>query len=606
MPLIFSARRPRRPGAPARRVRPVGTGQPAQGAAAREPVRRAAAGPRRCVDLMTARHRRRRALRDDRPGRAWSPRSAAAPTGRSAARRRPATSSCRCARPSASSTYDPADLTVTVARGDDLLRRARRRCSGAEGQECALDPRDPDAPRVGGLLATGLSGHRRLRLRTPARPRAGSALRHRRRPARQGRGPDGQERERLRPPPAARRIASAPSACWCRSRCGASRVAATAAWFTTDADPFALRRAPVPPFVPGVGRHAHARAARGSRRPTSPPSGRSVDDAAEGARALPHWPDGRASRSHLGATLGVARHWRLRSNAAGVRWIAEVGVGTVHVAADDDDALARCTRRGRRGRGLDAARGRRARSRRLRRPPLPNAKLAGARPRRVRSRRQVARPAASRARRPMLDATTAGAGTRRARRDPPGRRGRARRVRRLRAVPAALPDVPRHRARAALAARSDRGHAGGRVRRRTRSTTRSATPSRPACSAAAARPRARRRCRSGISSRAPTRRSVDHPAPAADAAPGAAGGSRSGSGSRSCSRGTGSCSPRTWVLLVAQRLHLVPRRLGLPELSARSLRTPLVADAGPADAYLFPGLRDGRVAARRAPRGAAR
>jgi len=47
----------------------------------------------------------------------------------------------------------------------------------------------------------------------------------------------------------------------------------------------------------------------------------------------------------------------------------------------------------------------------------------------------------------------------------------------------------------------------------------------------------------------------------------------------------------TWVLLVAQRLHLVPRRLGLPRLSARSLRTPLTADAdaGRGDAYLFPG-----------------
>jgi glycolate dehydrogenase iron-sulfur subunit len=45
----------------------------------------------------------------------------------------------------------------------------------------------------------------------------------------------------------------------------------------------------------------------------------------------------------------------------------------------------------------------------------------------------------------------------------------------------------------------------------------------------------------------------------------------------------------TWVLLVAQRLHLVPRRLGLPELSADSLRTPLVADDPPADVYLFPG-----------------
>ena len=58
-------------------------------------------------------------------------------------------------------TYDPADLTVTVGAGTtcaelaDVLRAA--------GQECALDPRDGDAT-IGGVLATGLSGHRRLRL----------------------------------------------------------------------------------------------------------------------------------------------------------------------------------------------------------------------------------------------------------------------------------------------------------------------------------------------------------------------------------------------------------------------------------------------------------
>ena len=45
----------------------------------------------------------------------------------------------------------------------------------------------------------------------------------------------------------------------------------------------------------------------------------------------------------------------------------------------------------------------------------------------------------------------------------------------------------------------------------------------------------------------------------------------------------------TWVLLVAQRLQLVPRRFGLPRLSARSLRTPLVADSGLPDAFLFTG-----------------
>jgi glycolate oxidase iron-sulfur subunit len=46
----------------------------------------------------------------------------------------------------------------------------------------------------------------------------------------------------------------------------------------------------------------------------------------------------------------------------------------------------------------------------------------------------------------------------------------------------------------------------------------------------------------------------------------------------------------TRVLIVAQRLHLVPRRLGLPRLSTRPLRTPLAAGGtGTGDAYFFPG-----------------
>jgi glycolate oxidase iron-sulfur subunit len=46
----------------------------------------------------------------------------------------------------------------------------------------------------------------------------------------------------------------------------------------------------------------------------------------------------------------------------------------------------------------------------------------------------------------------------------------------------------------------------------------------------------------------------------------------------------------TWVLLVAQRLRLVPRRFGLPRLDAHRIRAPLRADGpGSGDAYLFPG-----------------
>ncbi len=44
----------------------------------------------------------------------------------------------------------------------------------------------------------------------------------------------------------------------------------------------------------------------------------------------------------------------------------------------------------------------------------------------------------------------------------------------------------------------------------------------------------------------------------------------------------------TWLLAVAQRLRLMPRRFALPKISFRSLRTPLVADPDP-DSFLFTG-----------------
>ena len=45
----------------------------------------------------------------------------------------------------------------------------------------------------------------------------------------------------------------------------------------------------------------------------------------------------------------------------------------------------------------------------------------------------------------------------------------------------------------------------------------------------------------------------------------------------------------TWVLVAAQRLHLVPRRFGLPRISTRSLRPLDVDVGGHPDAWLFTG-----------------
>jgi glycolate oxidase FAD binding subunit len=56
--------------------------------------------------------------------------------------------------------YDPDDLTVTVAAGTTCAELAT--VLGEQRQQCPLDPRDPQAT-VGGVLACGLSGLRRLR-----------------------------------------------------------------------------------------------------------------------------------------------------------------------------------------------------------------------------------------------------------------------------------------------------------------------------------------------------------------------------------------------------------------------------------------------------------
>jgi len=56
--------------------------------------------------------------------------------------------------------YDPAELTVTAWAGTTVADLDA--ALGEHGQQCVLDPRD-DRATIGGLLAVGLSGHRRLR-----------------------------------------------------------------------------------------------------------------------------------------------------------------------------------------------------------------------------------------------------------------------------------------------------------------------------------------------------------------------------------------------------------------------------------------------------------
>ncbi len=110
MPLMFSRRRSRRAGPPARRVRSRRRGQPDEGAAARQPVRRAATRSGGCVDLIAG-DRGARARRS-RPPRPSCP-SARARSGRSATR---LATPPRSARPRASPRTSPTTSRSPSAR----------------------------------------------------------------------------------------------------------------------------------------------------------------------------------------------------------------------------------------------------------------------------------------------------------------------------------------------------------------------------------------------------------------------------------------------------------------------------------------------------------
>jgi hypothetical protein len=121
--------------------------------------------------------------------------------------------------PSGVVSYDPRELTVTVAAGTTVAELDA--ALAAQGQECPLDPRTPDAT-VGGVLAAGLSGARRLR-NGPIRDRVlevrfvtadGRVVK--------GGGPT-VKTSAATTSRACSSVRSAPSACWSRSRCAASR-----------------------------------------------------------------------------------------------------------------------------------------------------------------------------------------------------------------------------------------------------------------------------------------------------------------------------------------------------------------------------------------------
>jgi FAD/FMN-containing dehydrogenase len=229
--------------------------------------------------------------------------------------------------------YDPADLTVTVGAGITCAELADALAD--QGQECALDPAD-GAATVGGVLATGLSGHRRLR-HGPLRDRVlevrfvtadGRVVK--------GGGPtvknvSGFDLPRLLVGSFGTIGVIVQTTLRCQPR------AETAAWFTTEADPFAVRRSTYRPSC----------IAWDGTRTLVLLEGIAADVAAERAAigaptasaVAPSWPAG-PHRGRIAVRPSAIGALAPALDATGARWMAEIGVGTVHVAADDEATLA--------------------------------------------------------------------------------------------------------------------------------------------------------------------------------------------------------------------------------------------------------------------------
>jgi glycolate oxidase FAD binding subunit len=234
--------------------------------------------------------------------------------------------------PAGIAAYDPAELTITAFAGTTVAQL--NAALADSGQMCPLDPRD-DAATIGGVIATGLSGHRRLRygpvrdvvLEVRLVTAAGSSIR--------GGAPvvknvTGYDLPRLIVGSLGT-LGLIVSACLrCRPR------PATSVWSITDAPPDVVRACVFAPSTLLWDGSSTRYLIEGDADDVA------VQLAAAGGvplDAAPTWPDG----PHRGRTSirpgAIIDYGRALDAIDGCRWIAEGGVGTVHVATDSAAAL---------------------------------------------------------------------------------------------------------------------------------------------------------------------------------------------------------------------------------------------------------------------------
>jgi glycolate oxidase FAD binding subunit len=221
--------------------------------------------------------------------------------------------------------YEPEDLTITVGAGTTFA--ALDTVLAAHGQECPLDPRD-ECATLGGLLATGLSGIRRLR-HGPIREQvlevhfvtaAGRVVK--------GGGPTvknvtGYDMPRLLVGSLGTLGVLVQLTLRCRPR------APVAQWFRASEPPRDLFR-PAAMLWDGAAVHV---------RLEGTPADVELQGASMTAAGAPELPAG-AHRGRISIAPGALDALAPDLTRAGVRWCAELGIGTVHVAADSSGGLA--------------------------------------------------------------------------------------------------------------------------------------------------------------------------------------------------------------------------------------------------------------------------
>jgi FAD/FMN-containing dehydrogenase len=228
--------------------------------------------------------------------------------------------------------YDPAELTITARAGTTIAEL--REVLAAAGQMCPLDPRD-DVATVGGVIAAGLSGHRRLRygpvrdtlLEVRLVTAEGNLVR--------GGAPvvknvTGYDLPRLIVGSLGTLAVIVQATLRCRPRPAAT------AWATVDAVPdFVRERAFAPSTLLWDGANTHVLLEGDT-------SDVHAQLAAIGASVVERglaWPEG-PHRGRISIRPGaIVDQGRALDAIEGCRWIAEGGIGTVHVATDTVDAL---------------------------------------------------------------------------------------------------------------------------------------------------------------------------------------------------------------------------------------------------------------------------